>query len=60
MSVTLVFELISWAVIVGVYERRLCEKKNLPRQRTYGAGFGIGLTTWLIELISLAVFVLLV
>lgn len=54
--VSLVLELICWALIAGLYSKRPCS----PWSLTYGVGFGLAMVAWLIELIAMICFVVLV
>lgn len=58
VAISLLCELIAWAVIAGINTRRYCDAVFLwSTTATYGVGFGLGLTAWLLELIVFAVFI---
>ncbi|EKF38595.1 amastin, putative [Trypanosoma cruzi marinkellei] len=59
-AVALFCELVCWAMTVSVYASRPCENKTMPRSTTYGAGFGLMMTGWTVEVVALALFALTV
>ncbi|ORC89802.1 putative amastin [Trypanosoma theileri] len=59
-AVALVFELICWCMTTSIYTSRYCEDTQLPRTTAYGVGFGLLLTAWILEIISLVLFALVV
>ncbi|KAG5500464.1 hypothetical protein JKF63_03557 [Porcisia hertigi] len=59
--VSLVFELICWTLIACIYTNRYCDDTYFWfSEITYGPGFGLGLTAWLMELIAYVVFLVVV
>lgn len=60
MGVNLFFSLIAWGIIAGLYSDRPGEDRQQPRGITYGVGFGLGITTWIIQIIMLVCFIVLV
>ncbi|KAG5474382.1 hypothetical protein LSCM1_03162 [Leishmania martiniquensis] len=61
MSFSLAFELICWSMTASIHTNRYCDNiYQWSKTATYGVGFGIGLTAWLIELIAYIAFILLV
>lgn len=59
--VAAVFQLISWAVVAGVFSRPGCGSTspadllpiNAPGNRSYGVGFGINLACWAMQILGL-------
>ncbi|KAK7196139.1 Amastin surface glycoprotein [Novymonas esmeraldas] len=61
IAVSLACELICWAVIAGINTRQYCNDiYSWSSTATYGVGFGIGLTAWLIELLVFVVVIAVV
>lgn len=61
VAISLVFELIAWAVIAGVNTQRYCDDLyNFSTLGTYGVGFGLGLTAWIIEILAYVVYITVV
>lgn len=60
MVTSIACELIAWSMVALIYTTRPCEDTSLPRTTVYGAGFGIGVTAFLIHIILLGVLLLFV
>lgn len=55
-----IMQLISWALVAGVYVGRFCESEaaaQLPRETAYGVGFGLCVTSWLVYLIAIIILI---
>ncbi|CAD2218895.1 amastin-like surface protein-like protein [Angomonas deanei] len=53
----LLFLLIPWACVASIYHGRFCEvdKDTTPRTTSYGAGFGLNITAWLLHALGLLI-----
>lgn len=61
MSISLLTELICWAIVAGIQARHLCSDAELWKTTVaYGVGFGLSVTAWLCEIIALVVFIIFV
>lgn len=61
VAISLAFELIAWAVIAGVETQHYCDDiYHLSKLGTYGVGFGLGLTAWIIEILVFVVYIVVV
>nr|ACS87874.1 a-amastin [Angomonas deanei] len=61
VAISLAFELIAWAVIAGIDTQHYCDDVyHLSTTGTYGVGFGLGLTAWILEIIVYVVYIVVV
>ncbi|KPA85347.1 hypothetical protein ABB37_01673 [Leptomonas pyrrhocoris] len=61
VAISLVLELIAWAVIAGVGPQNHCDASYyISNAGTYGVGFGLGLTAWIMEIIVYVVYIVVV
>ena len=61
VSISLAFELIAWAVVAGIKTQHYCDATyHLSTTGTYGVGFGIGLTAWIVEILVFVVYIVVV
>ncbi|KAG5474715.1 hypothetical protein LSCM4_03890 [Leishmania orientalis] len=57
----LAFQLICWSITASIYTHQYCDNiYHWSTSASYGVGFGIGLTAWLMELIAFIPFIMLV
>ncbi|KAF8277872.1 putative amastin [Trypanosoma cruzi] len=52
LTIALVFQMLSWALVASIFGARYCEDRSLPRTTTYGVAFGMSLTSWFFIIIG--------
>ncbi|EKF38592.1 amastin, putative [Trypanosoma cruzi marinkellei] len=52
LTIALVFQMISWALVASIFGARYCEDRSLPRTTTYGVAFGMSLSSWFFIMIG--------
>jgi hypothetical protein len=61
VAISLALELIAWAVVAGINTQHYCnEIYNWSTSGTYGVGFGLGLTAWIMEILVYVVYIAVV